>query len=179
MFLLEDTMQWCRWDSNLSVPSVSSHALYHWATALPYLENIICVAIFKFVCIWLWKIPPESAAPASPNECQYNIAEPSYSNIWNKSKQYINFWKQFGSRSGPTDCQTWSGSSVLPRNFRMSHHRDISKNSGTQSKKIMGTFVWSYFKFGPVGHLKKRFTYNAPRQRPVTKTHLEPMAQMS
>ena len=32
MFLLKDTTQWRRWGSN---PSVSSQALYHWATALP------------------------------------------------------------------------------------------------------------------------------------------------
>ena len=34
MFLLKDTMKWCRWGSNLR-PLTSSQALYHWATALP------------------------------------------------------------------------------------------------------------------------------------------------
>ena len=34
MFLLKDTTQWRRWGLNPR-PSVSSQALYHWATALP------------------------------------------------------------------------------------------------------------------------------------------------
>ena len=34
MFLLKDTAQWCWWAQTLG-PSVSSQALYHWATALP------------------------------------------------------------------------------------------------------------------------------------------------
>ena len=34
MFLLKDTTPWRRWGSNPR-PSVSSQALYHWATAFP------------------------------------------------------------------------------------------------------------------------------------------------
>ena len=40
MFLFKDTMQWRQWGSNRG-PSVSSQALYHWATA-PLLTLISC-----------------------------------------------------------------------------------------------------------------------------------------
>ena len=39
MFLLKDTTQWRRWGSTHS-SSVSSQALYHWATALPVMMTV-------------------------------------------------------------------------------------------------------------------------------------------
>ena len=44
MFLLKDTTQWRRWGSNPR-PSVSSQALYHWATALPIIMIVEAITM--------------------------------------------------------------------------------------------------------------------------------------
>ena len=93
-FLLKDTRQW-RWWGSTRGPSVSSQALYHWATALPLLG---CISLNTcLVCLL---------------NSQTSLAQTPL-NLYLLVSSADNFCKQLGPRSGPIKPWARSGSKLF------------------------------------------------------------------